>query len=89
MGPLGSGMNKDRPICFSASLVSSSGLRRKLLSSVAQIPFRISRVVTTLIMVLSIKCGEEGLAEDTEKLHHHLCYLGGRGVLLCAEHSGN
>lgn len=51
MGTPGSGLNKDRRIYLSASLVSFSQIRRKLLSSVAQIPFRINRVYTTLIMV--------------------------------------
>ena len=51
MGTPFGGVSGDKPIYFSASLVSSFQHSRKLQSNVAQIPFRIARVFVILIKV--------------------------------------
>lgn len=51
MGTASRGVSGDKPIYFSASLVSSSRLSRKWPPRVAQIPFRITTVLIILIKV--------------------------------------
>lgn len=60
MGTPFGGVSGDKPIYFSASLVSSFQLSRKPQSNVAQIPFGIAGVLILLIKVPLGRIREEG-----------------------------